>query len=83
LQLLRKFRDRIDLVITDIRIPGDMDGLDLAHLARKSLPDLPVILISPDGDNAPAGFEFVHKPFRPAAIFNAITALNNRRHAAS
>src|ERR1700744_239250 len=71
LQLLRKFNDRIDLVISDIRIPGDMNGVDLAYQVRKSNPTLPVMFIS-DDEKAPPGFEFVYKPFRPAAIFAAI-----------
>ena len=88
LQLLRKCGDQIDLLIADTGIPGDMNGVDLAYSVKKSNPSLPVMLISSGGDNAPPDFELVHKPFRPAAIYAAISAvtnrtLTNRRSAAS
>lgn len=39
-------RDRFDLLLTDIHIPGVLDGLDLAELAREVHPGLPVIIVS-------------------------------------
>lgn len=36
----------IDLVITDIQMPGDMDGHDLVVYIQKIFPDLPVIVSS-------------------------------------
>jgi DNA-binding NtrC family response regulator len=81
LQLLQEFGTRINLVITDIQMPGDMDGIDLAYSVRNSAPTLPVILISGYADIAiPASFPFVRKPFDAKAILEtvkrAILALN-------
>jgi DNA-binding NtrC family response regulator len=36
----------IDLVFTDLQMPGDMDGLDLVDWLLKSRPGLPVIVTS-------------------------------------
>jgi CheY-like chemotaxis protein len=38
--------ETIDLLFTDINLPGDMDGADLAVRAREMKPDLPVIFAS-------------------------------------
>ena len=46
LRIAQKLGGRIDLIISDIKMPGDMDGVDLAHSIRNTYPDLPVILIS-------------------------------------
>lgn len=36
----------VDLVVTDIQMPGSMNGLDLAEHVRTERPDLPVIVVS-------------------------------------
>jgi len=38
--------ERIDLLITDIAMPGTMQGFDLAEHIRRITPDLPVIFLS-------------------------------------
>lgn len=37
---------RIDLMVTDIRMPGSIDGVALARRARADLPGLPVVIVS-------------------------------------
>lgn len=39
-------RHSIDLVFSDVRMPGDMDGIDLAEWILKHWPGLPVMLTS-------------------------------------
>jgi CheY-like chemotaxis protein len=41
---------RLDLLLTDVRLPGGLDGWAIAERARKLLPELPVIYAS--GDSA-------------------------------
>ena len=36
----------VDLVFSDVHMPGELDGLDLARWVRATLPGLPVILAS-------------------------------------
>jgi DNA-binding NtrC family response regulator len=38
--------DRLDLLFTDVVMPGDMDGIGLAHYARQMLPNLGILLAS-------------------------------------
>src|ERR1700752_3845688 len=39
-------REAIDLLFTDIRLPGFMDGLALATLVRKKRPEMKIIIAS-------------------------------------
>jgi two-component system response regulator PilR (NtrC family) len=62
-------KEDIDLVITDIKMPG-ADGMDILRYARENLPDLPVILITAYGSIAQAvealkagALDYVVKPF--------------------
>lgn len=72
LRILQKRRGEIDLLITDIHMPGDMDGLDLADSVRNSFSSVPVIVISADEEEAPNGVTFVRKPFKANAILSVI-----------
>ena len=38
--------DEIDVVLTDVRMPGKMDGIDVAVLARELHPTIVVIVVS-------------------------------------
>jgi CheY-like chemotaxis protein len=38
----------IDLIVTDIRMPGSMDGIALATLARSERPGIKIVLVSGD-----------------------------------
>jgi len=75
LRILHKLGGQIDLLVTDIRMPGDIDGVDLAHLAKNSFPALPIILISGYGDQGPADFPFIQKPFLPEKVLAAVNAV--------
>lgn len=68
----------IDLLITDIRMPGECDGWELARRARQMLPQLPVIYTSgyatrelPPVDDS----IFLSKPFRLSELAGAIGSL--------
>jgi CheY-like chemotaxis protein len=65
-------------MITDIRMPGPMDGLSLARRARELRPDIPVIYLSgyaDDGDEPVDGAQFVRKPYRIGDIESALVSL--------
>ena len=67
LELLREGQ-KVDLVFSDIMMPGGMDGLELAEVMKKEFPEVPILLTSGYGDvtgNAVArGFHVVPKPYR-------------------
>jgi CheY-like chemotaxis protein len=43
---------RIDLLLTDVGLPGGMNGLQLANAGRLSRPDLRVLFITGYAENA-------------------------------
>ncbi|MDP2263842.1 MAG: response regulator [Hydrogenophaga sp.] len=59
-----------DVVLTDVLMPGGMDGVALARRLRQELPQLPVVLISGhSGDVAlNDGFRLLRKPCSPEAL---------------
>ncbi len=46
LTLLEKEDANIDLLLTDIRMPGSMDGAQLANMVCQRWPDMPIIVMS-------------------------------------
>jgi DNA-binding NtrC family response regulator len=77
LGIIQKLGGRLDIIICDIKMPGEMDGIDLAYSVRHSFPSVPVLLISGYADmealrQAAATFEFIRKPFVPETILMAV-----------
>lgn len=72
----------ISLVISDIIMPGALNGLDLAQSLRKSKPELPILLVSglPAADPtivaARQTFSVLRKPFTRKAFATALAGLN-------
>lgn len=67
-------RGPVDLVLSDIVMPGPMDGLALARQLRREQPQLPVILISAyaaDGDSV-NDFPVLRKPCSQADLLAAL-----------
>jgi PAS domain S-box-containing protein len=70
LDLIREHRGRLDLVITDVGMPG-MDGYELAHRLQEERPGLPVIFTTGYGDGHPEHTgampreRLLQKPFSP------------------
>src|SRR6202790_1300218 len=59
-------RSDIDLLFTDIQMPGSMDGLKLAHAVHDRWPAIRIILVSgqvkPSDADRPADSRFFGKP---------------------
>lgn len=71
---------RIDLLVTDILMPGDMNGIDLAYWVRNSYPKIPVLLISGFADDKEiqkglSGFTFIPKPIKVEVMLRTIRDL--------
>ena len=70
-----KSKGRVDILFTDIRLPGAMDGWQLAEAARGMRPSLPVIYATGFSHTPPRmveGAVFFQKPYRAAALIRAI-----------
>ncbi|WP_156022484.1 response regulator [Sphingobium indicum] len=78
---LRVMHGRCDIreVVTDIQMPGSIDGLALAHLLRERDPGLALLISSggvfPTDGELPEGASFLHKPYRMSRLVAALSAL--------
>jgi two-component system NtrC family sensor kinase len=72
---------QIDLVFSDILMPGGMNGLELGHAVRKRYPSLPVLLTTGFSSSAreavEQGFPLLQKPFDLAALEQALLELHS------
>jgi DNA-binding response OmpR family regulator len=72
---------RVDLLITDMRLPGEMDGVALARRARAQWPDVKIVIVGVDVDQfAPADLpavadEVLKKPFRLSEFEERVASL--------
>ena len=76
---------RIDLLITDVGLPGGVNGRQVADAARVARPDLKVLFITGYAENAvighghlQAGMEVITKPFAVAELGRKVRALIDR-----
>jgi signal transduction histidine kinase len=70
----------IDLLFTDIVMPGGIDGFALARQALQTRPDMKVLFTSGYSasaltGNRPAGGRLIGKPYRPADLAREIAAI--------
>ena len=73
---------RIDLLVTDVGLPGGMNGRQMVDAAREARPDLPVLFITGYAENAvlgngqlEAGMHVMTKPFGMEALADRIRGL--------
>ncbi len=77
--VLLEAEPRMRIVVTDVRMPGAMDGRALAHYVRDRWP--PTVLVVASGTeklaaaDLPSRSTFLAKPFRPADLLAAIERL--------
>jgi CheY-like chemotaxis protein len=70
---LEALSDEIDLLISDVMIPGSMNGLDLARAVRQRRPGLPVVLVTGYAERVrrqaeEAGIPLLVKPYTLESI---------------
>jgi CheY-like chemotaxis protein len=74
---------QVDLVFSDVVMPGTMSGISLAETCRERYPSLPVLLTTGFTDAAQAvdgRFDILRKPFELSALERAIeTAIGRHR----
>lgn len=72
-------RDDIDLVFTDVQMPGTMDGIKLSHYIRDRWPPVKLIVASGNAiveeSNPPLGSRFFSKPYDDGLIVDALASL--------
>jgi len=72
------------LVITDVQMPGTLDGVDLARHAHTVVPGTPVVVVSACEDSwsaaraVPSVVEVLAKPYDPAELTELVHAIFGR-----
>lgn len=75
LEMLEATAQRIQLVVTDIQMPGSMDGLELGHLVAERFAHIPVITMtgfSSHGERGAVG-PLLLKPFAMENLLGVAT----------
>jgi two-component system, response regulator PdtaR len=64
---------RVDLVFTDVNMPGSMDGVALARLIRSEFPAIGTIVTSGkvDSKSIPLDMLFIEKPYKAGDLTSA------------
>ncbi len=65
----------IDVVVTDVVMPGPYDGLDLARHLLQTRPEIPVVLVSGAGirlDGDLRAVRYLAKPYEPRQLVAAV-----------
>ncbi len=76
--MIRERPAHLSLLITDLQMPGRMDGVKIARLLRRQRPDIPVIYMTgrPDilAELGPLGERdaLLAKPFAPSALLRTV-----------
>jgi CheY-like chemotaxis protein len=76
-------RNDIRVVVTDITLPGSMDGLKLAQAVRHRWPPIELILVSGNyylrDEDLPVRARFFPKPYNPSRLTQTLRELTGGR----
>jgi two-component system, response regulator PdtaR len=82
LDICKSRSDEVDVLFTDIRMPGSMDGLELAHRVRARWPWISVLIASGNlfvnAKELPDGARFLTKPYDMQRVVDLIHELRGR-----
>ena len=80
-QALERCRtEPLDVLFTDVRLPGNVSGWDVAEMCREENPRLPVIYATGgfhSQSRVVPGAILFHKPYQPEEIIGAIRRLTS------
>ena len=69
----------VSVILTDIEMPGELNGIDLAHVARQRWPHIELLVMSgrtfPQPGTLPAGIEFWRKPYSTERLVSHVRQL--------
>jgi DNA-binding NtrC family response regulator len=78
-EYLNEHVDKIDILITDIRMPGSMDGAALANLVASKWPQIPIIVMSGYETPATASIRykvrFLPKPWSIGQLLDSVSGV--------
>src|SRR5919107_160000 len=74
-----KRRPDVKAVLTDVDMPGSIDGFEFARLVHQGWPQVGVLVISgktaPEPGDLPPSARFAAKPIRPAALVEMLRSV--------
>jgi len=78
---------RADVLVTDIDLPGGVDGLEVATRARELQPEIGVVYASGSADLLPdkallPDARCLSKPYRPSEVYQEVRAIVEAREGA-
>jgi CheY-like chemotaxis protein len=72
-------RDDVRGIITDINMPGPINGLNLAATVRERWPQIKIIITTgqarPKIEEVPEGSLYLRKPYTPGSVMAAVLSL--------
>jgi CheY-like chemotaxis protein len=74
---------KVDMVLTDIRMPGSLDGLELARRVRANWPKLKILIVSGEPRSTLAGTPadaFLGKLYRRTELIDYINQLLGKQN---
>ena len=76
---LLETRPDVQVLFTDVNMPGALDGLGLAQTVHERSPGVGILIgsgrIRPDPGELPPGTRFIAKPYASSALTDAIRAV--------
>ena len=79
LAILGGAADEVHILFTDVRMPGDMDGVALSHHVKQHWPWIGLLVTSAHAefllDELPEGCRFLSKPYQRAHMMQHLRAL--------
>ena len=74
LRVLEKIGECVSLIFTDVKLSGQIDGVELAHFSAQHYPNIHVIVTSGLAltRRLPAGVRFMPKPWLPLDILREV-----------
>jgi two-component system, response regulator PdtaR len=72
-------REDVRILLTDVDMPGSMDGLKLAEVVNDRWPPIQIMVVSghvlPEETNLPTRSRFINKPYAPDRVITALKML--------
>jgi two-component system cell cycle sensor histidine kinase/response regulator CckA len=86
LKIAREYSGDIDLLISDVVMPGRMNGTEMAAQLSQSRPEMKIVLMSgyaPEAINMKPDWHFIQKPFPALEIRERVGSILDRRSVAA
>jgi two-component system, response regulator PdtaR len=78
-----KRRPDVQVILTDVDMPGSINGFEFARLAAQGWPEVKLLVVSgkmrPEPGDLPDGSTFLAKPYRPHELVAELARLTRRK----